>query len=106
MEFLVDGHILDAPSALLNKIDSEDTSSGNAVYYSIVSHHGKPCPLIDEGSIRKKRKAGKVAKFTFDELCGQPLGAADYIFLGETFECIFLENIPKMSMHNFNEVIS
>ena len=52
----------------------------------------------------KRSKPGKVAKFSFNDLCGQPLGAADYIFLAETFDCIFIENIPKLTMRDLNEV--
>lgn len=54
---------------------------------------------------KKRSKPGKVAKFSFNDLCGQPLGAADYIFLAETFDCIFIENIPKLTMRDLNEVI-
>ena len=52
-----------------------------------------------------RRKRGRVAKFTFQELCAQAVGAADYIFLAETFDCVFIENIPKLSMKDLNEVI-
>lgn len=74
MEFLVDGHKLVVPSTLLYNSD------------------------------KKRSKPGKVAKFSFNDLCGQPLGAADYIFLAETFDCIFIENIPKLTMRDLNEI--
>ena len=43
--------------------------------------------------------SGKVAKFTFTELCGQPLSAADYIELTRAFNTIFLLNVPKMDLN-------
>ncbi|KAF8204757.1 AFG1 family mitochondrial ATPase [Pholiota molesta] len=39
-----------------------------------------------------------IAKFHFEELCGQPLSAADFIEITKNFGTIFLLNIPKMGM--------
>ncbi|KAL2318088.1 hypothetical protein Fmac_031964 [Flemingia macrophylla] len=39
-----------------------------------------------------------VARFTFDYLCGRPLGAADYIAVAENFHTVFIYDIPVMSM--------
>lgn len=40
-----------------------------------------------------------VAKFTFHELCGQPLSSADYLEITKTFDTIFLEEVPRMGMN-------
>ncbi|XP_061376442.1 uncharacterized protein LOC133318456 isoform X2 [Gastrolobium bilobum] len=39
-----------------------------------------------------------VARFTFEHLCGRPLGAADYIAVAENYHTVFISNIPAMSM--------
>ncbi|XP_022135618.1 AFG1-like ATPase isoform X3 [Momordica charantia] len=39
-----------------------------------------------------------VARFAFDFLCGQPVGAADYIALAQNYHTVFISNIPMMSM--------
>ena len=39
-----------------------------------------------------------VARFSFEELCAQPLGAADYLALAQTYHTLFLLNIPAMSL--------
>lgn len=39
-----------------------------------------------------------IAKFNFQELCGQPLSAADYLKVTETFGTVFLLNVPKMGL--------
>ncbi|KAF4402153.1 hypothetical protein G4B88_017665 [Cannabis sativa] len=39
-----------------------------------------------------------VARFTFEYLCGQPVGAADYIAVAEKYHTVFISNIPAMSM--------
>lgn len=44
-----------------------------------------------------KRQAGGVARFTFEELCKQPLGAADYLTLARHYPTVLLEHVPKMN---------
>lgn len=41
----------------------------------------------------------KIAKFDFENLCGQPLSAADYIEITNHFGTIFVLNIPKMDLN-------
>ncbi|ODQ63755.1 AFG1-like ATPase [Nadsonia fulvescens var. elongata DSM 6958] len=40
----------------------------------------------------------KVAQFTFQELCGSPLSAADYIELATSFQAIIVTDIPSLSI--------
>ncbi|HTZ71349.1 MAG TPA: cell division protein ZapE [Acetobacteraceae bacterium] len=47
--------------------------------------------------------AGCVARFDFDALCGQPLGAGDYLALATHFEALVLDDIPRLSPDNFDE---
>jgi cell division protein ZapE len=47
--------------------------------------------------------ANGVARFTFDELCVQPLAAADYIALAESFHTILLDEIPALKSEHGNE---
>lgn len=44
-----------------------------------------------------------VARVKFFDLCGKPLGAADYLALAEAVRVLILEDIPALSRHNFNE---
>ena len=44
-----------------------------------------------------------VARFTFDELCRQPLGAADYLALAQTFHTILIDRIPRLGPEEGNE---
>ncbi|KAI6680166.1 hypothetical protein NL676_034047 [Syzygium grande] len=39
-----------------------------------------------------------VARFTFEHLCGRPVGAADYIAVARNYHTVFISDIPKMSM--------
>lgn len=39
-----------------------------------------------------------VAKFQFDDLCGRPLSAADYLEITKNFGTIFVTDVPKMGL--------
>jgi len=48
--------------------------------------------------------AGDCARFTFEALCGQPLGAEDYMEIAAHFDSVFVEKIPLLQQSNRNEV--
>jgi protein AFG1 len=45
-----------------------------------------------------------VARFTFNELCGRPLGAEDYLGIASAFHTVIVEEIPKLSLNEINQV--
>ncbi len=47
--------------------------------------------------------AGDAARFSFEELCGRPLGTGDYHRIAERYDTIFIENIPVMDESARNE---
>ncbi len=49
------------------------------------------------------RAARGAARFSFDELCARPLGAADYIALNRRYGTLFLDRIPVMDPAMRNE---
>ncbi len=49
------------------------------------------------------RQARHVARFTFDELCGRPLAAPDYLALADAFHTVIIDDIPVMSPAMRNE---
>ncbi|MFK7876418.1 MAG: cell division protein ZapE [Paracoccaceae bacterium] len=44
-----------------------------------------------------------VARVSFFDLCGTPLGPADYLAVAEAVRVLILENIPQLSRDNFNQ---
>ncbi len=49
------------------------------------------------------RAAGGLLRATFDALCVQPLGPADYLAIAGRFHTVFLENLPRLSVDRRNE---
>jgi cell division protein ZapE len=45
-----------------------------------------------------------VARFAFEDLCGRPLGASDYIAIARAFHTVLIDAIPKLTPEQRNEV--
>ncbi|MCK6418617.1 MAG: AFG1 family ATPase [Alphaproteobacteria bacterium] len=56
-----------------------------------------------KGRLIPVNAAGGVARVTFDQMCGQPLGAEDYITLARAYPTVFLENVPRLNPDRRNE---
>lgn len=63
-------------------------------------------PVLDGATIRLwgrsltvPRSAGSVAQFPFAELCGRPLGAADYLELTQRYGTVFVTDVPRMGLN-------
>jgi peroxisome-assembly ATPase len=54
--------------------------------------------------VRESSKNTRIARFHFDDLCGQPLSAADYIEITKEFSTVFLLDVPKMGMDSKDRV--
>ncbi|TPW30844.1 AFG1 family ATPase [Martelella alba] len=47
---------------------------------------------------------GRIARFSFADLCEKPLGASDYMAITERFTTVFIEHVPVFSADRRNEV--
>lgn len=56
--------------------------------------------------VRACAAGGGVCMFTFEELCGRPVAAADYIALAERFHTVALEGVPEFSGATRSQVCS
>jgi cell division protein ZapE len=60
-----------------------------------ITVHGRAVPVPQE--------AAGVARFSFADLCAQPLGASDYMAIARAFHTVIVEDIPVMGEQNRNE---
>ena len=68
-----------------------------------LGHAGKPLELVVQGHVVHVPCAARgAARFTFGELCEQPLGAVDYLRISREFHTILLEHIPIMDYDQRN----
>src|SRR5262245_65558248 len=65
---------------------------------------GAPRDLAVKGrTIRVPQAARGVARFTFQQLCGQPLAASDYLRIAREFHTILIDRIPVIGHAQRNE---
>jgi len=65
---------------------------------------GTPLVLQVQGrQVEVPRHHNGVARAGFWDLCGRPLGPADYLALAEKVRLLILEDIPSLSAANYNE---
>jgi len=64
---------------------------------------GEPVDLALKGrAVHVLRAAMGVARFSFAELCEQPLGAADYLRIAHEFHTVMIDHIPVMNFDTRN----
>lgn len=64
----------------------------------------KPTTLTVQGrKLLLNRTAAGTARASFKQLCGDMLGAADYLRLSHAFQTLILENVPQMGPEKRNE---
>jgi cell division protein ZapE len=67
-------------------------------------HTGEEVDLTVKGrTVRVPRATMGVARFSFHDLCQQPLAAADYLKIAHEFHTIILDHVPAMDYNQRNE---
>jgi cell division protein ZapE len=54
-------------------------------------------------SILVPRASGRVARFSFSDLCEKPLGASDFLANANRFDTVFIDHIPFLNADKRNE---
>jgi cell division protein ZapE len=81
-----------------------DAALDDAWRWLVGEHAGSPHELVVKGHVvRVPNAAMGVARFSFDDLCAQPLAAADYLKIAHEFHTIILDRIPIMDYSRRNE---
>ena len=81
-------HSTDGNSTLLESINIQTSTAGERTIRI-------PIASLEYG----------VARFSFDHLCRKPMGAADYLAIGQTFHTVFVEDVPSnLTLNDLNIV--
>jgi cell division protein ZapE len=68
------------------------------------TERGEPATIeILQRKLIVPEAANGVARFSFDALCREPLGAADYLALAHNFRTILIDRIPRLAASEANE---
>lgn len=62
-------------------------------------HNDYPLTIWGRQFIVPKCTPPRVAQFTFEQLCGQPLAAGDYLMLAKNFRTFIVTDIPYLSVN-------
>ncbi|HEY4266319.1 MAG TPA: cell division protein ZapE [Micropepsaceae bacterium] len=66
--------------------------------------HGAPLTLdVLQRALAVPEAASGVARFSFEALCGEALGAADYLALAQNFHTLLIDRIPQLGPERANE---
>ncbi|MBQ2261259.1 MAG: AFG1 family ATPase [Loktanella sp.] len=85
-------------------INSESRAAINEIWNSLSNGQSEPLVLHVKGrEVALPLFHNGVARAKFYDLCGKPLGAADYLALADAVRVLILEDIPALSRSNFNE---
>jgi cell division protein ZapE len=73
-------------------------------FFRLTGHEqGHPAVIDLLGrQLRVPQAAAGVARFSFSELCEEPLGPADYLAIAREYHTIILDDIPRMSIEQRN----
>ena len=86
-------------------LDAEARAALDRAFRSLSGHDkGQPTTIDMSGrALVAPCTANGVARFTFTELCEQPLGAADYLAIARQFHTLIIDDIPVMDFWKRNE---
>ena len=85
-----------ATQSILEQWFSKDGDNGGET-------RSETIPVIMGRSVHVKRANANCGWFTFNELCKQPLGAADYLAIAHRFDLIIVEHVPQLCGNTYNE---
>jgi len=85
-------------------ITADSRAAINAIWDDL--SHGQAHPLllrVTGRDVAIPAFHNGVARASFYDLCGRPLGPADYLALGHAARLLVLDDIPRLSRQNYNE---
>ncbi|TRD20688.1 cell division protein ZapE [Palleronia caenipelagi] len=98
-------HRMEGEQLYFTPADAEAHAAMDAMWARLTrSPAPEPLHLRVHGrDVEIPRFADGVARARFWDLCGRPLGSADYLALAEAVDVLMLEDVPRLSSENYNE---
>lgn len=94
---------LEGEKVYFHPANAEARAAIQSIWSDLSGGKSRPLQLmIKRRKVELPHYANGVAKSTFFELCGQPLGPADYLALAEKLRILILEDIPRLGSENYN----
>ena len=91
-------------NAFLVPADAAADARMKADFQSMTGNPGKSGEIIiQERSIKVRRRSAEVIWFDFDALCGGPRSQNDYLELARQHHTLFLSNVPRLSREQSSE---
>ena len=85
-------------------VNADSRAAMDAVWQDLAGVPGEPLVLRVKGrDVEIPQYHNGMARARFHELCGKPLGPADYLALAEAVRVLLLDDIPQLGRSNFNE---
>ncbi len=85
-------------------INAETRAEMDAIWADLSGGESAPLELSVKGrQVVLPRYRNGVARVPFYELCGKPLGPADYLAIAEAVRLLMIDDIPALGRTNFNE---
>jgi cell division protein ZapE len=85
-------------------VNAESRADMDAVWNDLAGGEAGPLTLRVKGrDVVIPMFRNGVGRARFHGLCGQPLGAADYLAIAEAVKVLMLDDIPSLGRTNFNE---
>ncbi|WP_333827122.1 cell division protein ZapE [Pararhodobacter sp.] len=98
-------HRLTGAQVYFSPADGEARTQIDKLWDELTGHDpGAPLVLRVQGrDVTLPRHHNGVARAGFWDICGQPLGPADYLAIAGAVRVLMLEDIPRLSAANYNE---
>jgi cell division protein ZapE len=85
-------------------LDSAARAAMDRLWGDLATADVAPLVLQVQGrAVELPQFSGGVARAGFWDLCGRPLGAADYLAVAAAVRILLLDGIPRLSSENYNE---
>ncbi len=95
---------LEGEARFFHPANAEARAVIDMVWRDLGGEKAEPLNLtVNKRQVTLPAFSGGVARAKFYDLCGQPLGPADYLAIADAVRVLILEDIPRLGAENYNQ---